>query len=834
MRVAYLVEENEYSHTMLDAVFAECHSRWGGRFSLIVPCRSGEPEASFVPWLEVYDPDILYVYPDMSSEVVARLRERFGPAFLLQHVPHDSGERDQSYYQPELPFGMLTSLSPALQYARAFAPSSPQPMLIPDRLPNMPPDRFIDDNFGTPLESFHQWPLSDALADVLKPIMVGSPEQLALFRRGGPPVEMVPDATALLHTMAGHRNSFGIAQLSADAPRVEIAGNASHSLSIIVGDGFADRIYFWNERSLAPSYVGRGFVTLAVSPARLEHPEFFGAFVEFLKARNTLREGNRGPGVRLKSVTLDRPRLEEIRDRFQSADRWNWYQVADPVTRDGMVPGQRALREARDVVLLRGVEREPLWRDFPIEGSSIRPPSVAPSHLAGVQDRTVASQGLWALDLDIERSNNLSRLANEIHRWRLPLRLRMHGAFRQAWTSGGIGAEPRYSRSARSGYLVVYAGIAADPPEVTIPDDESAFRFALLHGNEWPPVSHRDDTHPHGPYAWVRPSDKGRYLAGTLRLFGGLQSAVGYLLHSFWKAVFDDLGGATGAARHDEIKRVLRGRLRDGRLESEEAWDRVARLVAAEAQRVRMPLRTLSFEKLTARHDPFLKLERGRFADHESTAGEERVASAKRSLVGSVQRLCARSVLYQGYEWRCATCFHVNWNAIGDLRTDPSCEVCGEIQAAPVDRTWDFRLSGFVREALKEHGVLALVWCLAQLHARARESFFFFGPHELYPEYPGEERSGSNSEADLICVVDRRIHLCEAKTSDREIEIESLVKVAKRLRPDVVTLAVMDEMSQRLAGRFRELQSALGPEGLNCELVTRTGDAFNNEAFLPS
>jgi hypothetical protein len=34
IRVAFLVDENEHWAVMLDAIFANCYSRWGGRFNL--------------------------------------------------------------------------------------------------------------------------------------------------------------------------------------------------------------------------------------------------------------------------------------------------------------------------------------------------------------------------------------------------------------------------------------------------------------------------------------------------------------------------------------------------------------------------------------------------------------------------------------------------------------------------------------------------------------------------------------------------------------------------------------------------------------------------------
>ena len=266
---------------------------------------------------------------------------------------------------------------------------------------------------------------------------------------------------------------------------------------------------------------------------------------------------------------------------------------------------------------------------------------------------------------------------------------------------------------------------------------------------------------------------KGRYLLGALRLFGRLQDAGEYLLHSYWKLAFDELGGATATDRHEIIKRTLKKRLRSGQVDSEDAWDRLASLVAREAHQVRMPLQVMSFADLRGRHRPYIENERQILVQRQTKDSDAWIERARNSLRRSVQWLCSRSILYRGYEWRCGTCYHSNWNQIGALKQLATCEVCGTGQDAPVDKSWDFRLNAFLREALKEHGVLALVWCLIMLERRARDTFFFLGPHDLFTNYPEVRGVPGDNEVDLICVVDRKVYLCEVKSSARDIQIKS-------------------------------------------------------------
>lgn len=135
----------------------------------------------------------------------------------------------------------------------------------------------------------------------------------------------------------------------------------------------------------------------------------------------------------------------------------------------------------------------------------------------------------------------------------------------------------------------------------------------------------------------MRPSDKGRYLTGALRLIGGLHQAWSLLLHSFWKDVFASLGGAAGADRIQEIDRVLKKRFRQGKIETDEDRHRLAKLVAAEARAVRIPARTIPFRELEKRYRPILENEKLKLQEYQTEDPQAWLEHAERSLSHSVQ-----------------------------------------------------------------------------------------------------------------------------------------------------------------------------------------------------
>ena len=835
IRVAYLVDEDDYSDKVLDAVFAECFSRWGGRYSLVVPCEGGKPRSAYMPWLEVYDPDVIYVYGEIDEPMIANLQERLGPAYLSKHDVYEDEPRNDSDFRPRMPMDCLTSLSLVPHYARAHPPSAPRPKFIVDYGPGYPRDRFVDDNFGTPGRSFSSWPLSADLADGLQAITLVPAEldpRFGLRLKG----ETVCGVVPLLRVMAENRRSLGLAQLAADStPRVEIGSGVSESLTLVVGDQFADRILYWNLRSHMPNYLGGGFTTLIASPSRLEDDEFFAALVNFIDARNDVQPTHGNRSVELRSVSLSTSDLNQVCDRFKMYGGMTARYARKQMTLDSAVPGPQILDRVLDPTAGHPFDRLVRWSEFPVTGSELRPPAVLSHHLEGTHPQSRAARGLWALDLDVERRNNLARAVNVRHRWRLPRRLRMHGAFLKS--NQGFLGQFRYSgyvRSSREGFLTVFRGFGDAPPPISIPDDEMAFRYALEQGRDWPPTSRKDRQRLiSGPYERTRPSDKGRYLLGALELFGGLQEAGSVLLHSYWRTAFAKLGGAVGADRRDDIKRTLKKRFRFGTISSEDDWDRLGKLVSQEAQRVRMPSRVMSYEDLSREFEPFLEKERKRLKKNRIEAPDEWLLHAKRSLPGSTMWLCSRSVLYQGYELRCSRCFHINWKPIGELRPEMACEVCGSGQIMPVDKAWDFRLNGFLREGLKEHGLLALIWCLMKLERRARDTFSFLGPRELFVHYPDGDGKRPDNEADLLCIVDGKVFLCEVKNSGREVETGSLVEVAKRLRPDSAILAVFDAETSRLKSKACELADALQGEGISSELLTLQDGDLERLSILP-
>lgn len=118
LRIAFLVSDGEHSALALDGIFADCYNRWGGRFSLVVPCINSKIAAEYWPWLEAYDPDIVYSYVSLSKPDVLEVHERLCPGQYIVHKLGHEPRLDVYGFKPDYRFAPLSSLSTIFKWAR--------------------------------------------------------------------------------------------------------------------------------------------------------------------------------------------------------------------------------------------------------------------------------------------------------------------------------------------------------------------------------------------------------------------------------------------------------------------------------------------------------------------------------------------------------------------------------------------------------------------------------------------------------------------------------------------------------------------------------------------
>lgn len=832
VRVAFLVEEHADYAAMLDAVFADCHSRWGGRFNLVIPCENGEPIAGYDKWLYAYDPDVVYSYIDLSEKQIERFHETYFPSFLVRHDFLGHGdERTRRAFRPSLPIDALTSLSVVGMIGRSRPIDHQSVKLVVDRAFGVDTNRFLEDSFGSFAGAFGRSPFPRVLSDVARAVTVAPPE--IVNRRHGytDKDETVPTVTDLLAKMTD-QSLVTFSQLSAAAvPRQELSESKwSRAFSIVVGDSFIDRVIYWNARSLYPLWRDDDLVSLCIPTPHVDDDEFLRALAGLLYRKNHVsgHGGGSQPSVTIRSNEINTDVLNVARNTMQEIDKWSQYSVDKILDVGDCAPDAKDWERSSFLRNGGGIGSGiQIWGEAVYEGNELRIAPEAPDHLRYIPTFTAGtSQGAWAVDLDIEREANYSGISNVQHRWRLPRRLRLVSAFAKSYQISGSMSQFVAPRSNADGLLTLFATVESQFPTIRVPTDEEAFISALTAGRDWWPFvtpKHGGDGMPNQLCTFIRPSTQGRYFAGVLGIFGGLERAREVLLHELWDKLFEKMGASskTTDTQISEIQKQLLKRFSSSTIDLAEAKqiEALSKEVLKTARQLRIEPSSLSWSEIETAfdelHDAYWKEHHpGDENEDEESRDDDRDRFAR-----SVQKLCAKGSLHQGIRWKCRSCFHESWVSIGSLNTEIECEVCGKAYPAPIKREWDFMLNSFLATALREHGIQSIVWALVKPRNMVTSSFYFFGPSDVYlDKYPEDVRS-PDGDIDLICVQDGVVRCCEVKQSSRNLDLDNFVKLVKRLRPNIATLAVMEGQNSKIDKAFRRLKEGVSGTGIDAELI---------------
>ncbi len=846
LRVAYLIALDTCPHAILDAIFAESYSRWGGRRTLIVPATQSGIDTGYADWLYYYDADVIYSFVDLTDDAVATLHERYGPAYLVRHYEPQVTPDQEPRYRIELPIGGMSSLTvlPAFLERARRADGSAEGTQVLNRFRAESP--FLLENFGFHSQSFGGWRAKSAFPELHTDLLFVTENVLQdrHFYQDKRNTYLTSES-AVLDALGERRPLITVAQLSGCfTPYLETLDNHQEGTCIIVGDTLRDRVLFWNVYQRHSVIALSEIATLRLSTKQAHDDEFVQRVGKILDLRGLPSWNRDTDHISVISCSVTQAELEVCAARLRIASSWRTATVrhhADPVeiaptfadpervrwqmSHLARIPDSKATTEFQG-------RRAPIPLAVPWHAKeSVLPP--------GLRD------GNWMVDLFVDRFEDHDPYSNKRDRWALPRRLRMERAFElDVEYEREHHHEVTLLRVQRSGALTTNLNQRVSRAAVSAPTDLDALRFGLCNKWEWSPFDQRSGKGPQGRqrFAEAELSDEGRYLIGVLALFDGITDAFSVLMSGYWRGVLQHLGAVAtdrDASKRDELIKVLRRRLRQPKgalkIEGDDQLNRLAEEAMRAARTVGRASRHISYGQLKSRWEKFaLDYDR---ANPEDRAGD--VESEGSRLDGeldrSIQYLCQREVLYQGREWQCRSCFNRNWLGIDDLKSTMVCSVCGRQVPAPVAGEWDFRPNPFLIEAYREHGIEAVIWSLWQLADRWRHASFYFAPSlKLWVDRPESSRAPWDVEVDAIVVLDGKVYLIEAKTSGGldDSEVAKLVLAAERVRPDVLLLACMDNGGAALERATEKLKAVL-PAGVAVEVTTFNKVGLDRFPFLP-
>lgn len=350
--------------------------------------------------------------------------------------------------------------------------------------------------------------------------------------------------------------------------------------------------------------------------------------------------------------------------------------------------------------------------------------------------------------------------------------------------------------------------------EVKQPEDSDVFHKVLCERSQYQYADMRTSTVKPAAYKYSTISDKGRYLQGMLGMFGSLNNVEHVLNKHFWRNQFMNMA-APAQDQHAEVITYLQRRMKAKNgillINDDAGWQNLAERVVQKSSRLRVPREKTRYEKLLNAWE--LELNAAIDADDQlKDRREEILLEAPDDLKRALSFLFECGVFYRGHEWSCRHCSHRNWVGVEALRDIMPCEVCRREHQLPVDVALDFRLNEFFATCLREHDTMTVAWALCALREQSHGCFIFAPQTALFRDYPENQGGKSDRELDVVCIVDGRFVIGEAKARVDLIaqsDIEDLAAAATELGADVAILAALSGDRGRMDQKVQRLRPLL-------------------------
>lgn len=788
---------------MLSAIFQECYERWGGRDSLLIPMLSdGTIDERYWAWARALDPDIIYSYVDLDVTLLERIDHDLMPTIVKVHR-NDLRPGDFRPMHDDAAAGLTAmSLLPMLSNIDRLGP--PRRYALVSAFQSWTRDAFVTDSFG--LNPYGPgWAQAEMVRKYVDTLALGSQ---ASAQRGHNADFEVGDATALLRTISdGTYLGLTMAQLSGwgYGDVFYDATSAWRTFNIVVGDSTLDRIAFWNCRIGPDDYQRRSIVAVRVDADRLQDPEFVDALALFISRWNTSTSPNGPSHAAIRSSSIGQAQLRPL---VEVLLKKNVHATVETFSdANACVPKG----ETRRGIVRYGLDQRYLESKIPLSPEQ-------PAHLVNVGPvSTWFTQGSWALRLLIKREPKYSNVSySSIPSMPIPRRWQ---AVRSV-----VGGHP--AKAATGGDLRLLVKSAQKPPILSFTDDDAAFVASLFVPSHYLWTTDPRNVLPRPDAIYPQTSSAGRHLIGFLNRLGDIRVAYDMLEDQFWKAVLLDMAvprEAFDAKKRSELAQKLQNivaKKGPNKLDDVADFENLAETVARVAPDLKSPDARRNYDWFVEMYRETDDAKRPR----DSGLGPDEI---KREIDEEVERklreCCIDGVLVQGHAWRCPRCLHTNWATVADVRPILRCEVCLRETALPANFTWDFLLDNYAEIGLRERGLRGLVWALGYLSGSS-DSFIFAPPLDLM--HNGKKLT----DADIACVADQKFVIGEVKESARHINDrlgDSLVSVARLVRPDVVVLACYDPTSVNVVNvQVQRMQAALVDLGIRVmPLVRREQDS---------
>lgn len=809
-RIAYLIPDSAQDE-LLDSIINESLSRWGGRRTPFIPTNGTVIDERYWTLLDNWDADIIYSYSELSDELSERLFYSFAPSEIITHREANNIQTFTPIFNGNYRFLSSLSLLPLLDRT-----NQQMDAVIPEIVDNdmwNNDDRDFTDSFGLLSRS------------CLGTLVYPHARRLSIKQDGACRQAHEGETTYLqsidewIQEITRRPSVIPLAALAdMRSPYFNYWSDYKHGwdehLTIVIGDSLKDRLLAWNGQHRYTTLNPYSLPILRLSPKRFENgaPEWLK---EWLLHRNHRCLGSTNTKqVRLKSCTLTRDDLLSIEQQLKAGYLFTSSEhFADP-----------NVFNLNDLNSNSAIWSYPTARKDTVrfEGNRFEVPLCSPAHVEKSNKTPNNSDGVWAVEMTIDRAEDHSTADGRHHVWTFPRRLRIETAL--GIESYAVDTERRIGhvvppclRPSKNGNLTIWDSASWSRPTISMPTDYGAFCKVL---REFPPNHPKarrnsrsgkatDNPFFHWRTSHIAISDKGRDLLGVLQFFRSLPEALFFLTNSFCYRVINDLLPEQAEDKKKYVKDI--SKLIQDLCQQEEvvesSYDRIAKRALELASRSfnAQPMKILDFDSMF------------RIAKETTKTEQFPGNQLREDLISCITFLRNREFLWQGFYWKCSVCEHENWVSLKNLTALCPCQICRTAEASPVTGSFHFRLNPFAQHAFASTSAQApVLWCLNRLLQQSemavgnRNSFGFAPALNIYKDNDNQPWT----DVDIIANVNGRIVMAEVKRSFSGVNeqlADQLFSLGDMFRPNIIMLAVqaLPPDNDGTLAPFKELQKRL-------------------------
>lgn len=783
LRIAYFIDENKATENDIIEIIKYSSKLWGGRYNpiLLVGEQLNEVQWDF---LKSYDPDIIKSSFLLKDDLLNEIERKLCPYLIIN--PNTDAQESGPYIYETPAYAKLNPFNYKLINKSYFDRDISLFHLDYVNSKNLEKCliQFLTVNFG-----------------IYEPTVVNTLKiedcQQQIFE--------ISNEDSFLNSLEeitkSHRKIFQnqISALPNYLGEPIDRKTIQFDFNIIVGDSIKDLILYWNNIFSQPDYNKTDLRQIWLPKEIVNNQKYLEPVKELIKFYYSESWQN-NPAVKFISTSLDDDEIVEISNNLTKN---NFIIKRSNIFKDKEIipPRLSTANYLSSIKTFDYVKLTEIKDTYEIE---------APNELMKID----VSES-WAIDLFIEyKSKRFENIHGPNYWLQLPKR---------NWLSQII---TNYDSRVNENHFITLFAKGANPRiKIDLYDDFYMFRSLLTNwakGRFYPPNDPRSKL-TKNLFEDVNFSDKGKYLSGTLELFGGIFNANTYLTERYWRKIFDYMSNRKKISleyKKENFDKLIKEKFNDTKSISDFTNNKIEFIT-------NLILKTLGEAVQKSKEIPlefFESLAKEEIDEYNRIHNEEFIYD-RRDLLQLLNHLLYLNILMIGIRPTCPNCGFKNWTQVGEIDHKITCNGCKYEFIIDSEPKWFYKLNTLFELGYAQQGLSPIIIVLGDLLSQARSSFLFTPSLEVYDEYDNtlyyDKNIKPSHEIDILCIVDGKFIIGEVKEKNKNFskkDFDSMLEVAKRIKPDKVIFSSLEPIpTKNIIENIEKLQDNVKDLGINVE-----------------